>query len=175
MTKQALKSQILKSRSTDHWRTIIETVSQSSSLFSNLVDFAYDPDETLSFRASWILDKCTEQHPQLLDEVKIAKIVTNTVNHTNQSVIRASLRLLSREKLSTSTLGILTNQCFRWLGSNSSSIAVKVHAMQVLYNITLKEPGLKNELKILIEDQLPNGSAGFKSRGKRILKQLEKL
>lgn len=175
MTKKELRSQILKSRSTDHWHNIISIVSQSSELFSFLINLAYDSDKVLSFRASWILDNCTELHPELLDSSKVEKIAINTIEHTNQSVTRASLRMLSRERLPESTLGILTDKCFKWLGSNSSPIAVKVYAMQILYNITLREPGLKNELQIIIEDQLPNGSAGFKSRGKRILKQLGKL
>ena len=46
--------------------------------------------------------------------------------------------------------------------------------MTVLYNITLKIPELADELKIIIEDQMPYGSAGFKSRGKKILKGLQK-
>jgi len=33
--------------------------------------------------------------------------------------------------------------------------------MTVLLNIVKKEPDLKKELKILIEDQLPYASAGF--------------
>jgi hypothetical protein len=47
--------------------------------------------------------------------------------------------------------------------------------MTVLFNIVKKYPELKDELKMSIEDQLPYGSAGFKSRGRRILKSLEKI
>ena len=36
-------------------------------------------------------------------------------------------------------------------------------------------PEIKTELKLLIEDQLPHQSTGFKSRAKMVLKQLEKL
>ena len=47
--------------------------------------------------------------------------------------------------------------------------------MQVLYNVCQKEPDLANELKIVIEEFLPHGTAGFKSRGGKILKKLNKL
>ena len=47
--------------------------------------------------------------------------------------------------------------------------------MTVLYNLCKKEPDLANELRILIEEQMLYGTAGFKSRGKRILKELKKL
>ena len=36
-------------------------------------------------------------------------------------------------------------------------------------------PEIKPELKLIIEDQLPHQSAGFKSRAKMVLKQLSKL
>ncbi len=175
MTKLELKTEILKSRATDHWRTIIEAVHQSPALFLALIDYAYDSDDVLSFRASWIMDKCVEQYPSLLTSPHIETIATKVVSHPNFSVTRASLRLLSRETLPKAALGLLTNQCFDWLVASNTPIAVKVYAMQLLYHVTLLEPDLKNELVLLIEDQLPHGSAAFRSRGKRILKQLEKI
>jgi hypothetical protein len=50
---------------------------------------------------------------------------------------------------------------------------VKVFGMTVLANLCEKLPELKNELRIIIEDQMPYGSAGFKSRGSKILKKLQ--
>lgn len=149
MTPKELKLQILKNRSIDHWYTIIEGILQSPKLFTNLIDYAYDSDEVLSFRASWIMDKCAEQHPHLLNQSKITKIATRVIKHPNPSVTRASLRLLSREELPKSVLDTLVNRCFEWLAASYSPIAVKVHAMQILCNVTLKELDLKNELILL--------------------------
>jgi hypothetical protein len=47
--------------------------------------------------------------------------------------------------------------------------------MTVLLNIVKYVPELKEELKIIIEDQMPYASAGFQSRGKKTLKALEKI
>jgi hypothetical protein len=44
-----------------------------------------------------------------------------------------------------------------------------------LQNLAKDYPEIKTELKLLIEDQLPHQTAGFKSRGKKILKELENL
>jgi len=46
--------------------------------------------------------------------------------------------------------------------------------MTVIYNLTEQLPDLARELRLLIEDQYDLGSAGFKSRGKKVLKQLQK-
>ena len=40
----------------------------------------------------------------------------------------------------------------------------------IIFEMGKKEPDLFHELKILIEDQLPTGSSGFKARGKKYLK-----
>ena len=47
--------------------------------------------------------------------------------------------------------------------------------MSVLGNLAKKYSEIKPELKLIIEDQLPHQSAGFKSRAKHILKELENL
>ena len=57
----------------------------------------------------------------------------------------------------------------------SVAVAIKVYSMQVLYKICLKEPDLKNEVQLLIEDLMPHETAAFVSAGKHILKNLKKL
>ena len=52
---------------------------------------------------------------------------------------------------------------------------MKAHAMQIIYNHVLLYPELKDELVTVLEDQMENNSAGFKSRGVRLIKQMEKL
>ncbi len=46
--------------------------------------------------------------------------------------------------------------------------------MQIIYLHTLIYPELKDELVAVIEDQVDNNTVGFKSRGMRIIRQLEK-
>jgi hypothetical protein len=45
--------------------------------------------------------------------------------------------------------------------------------MSVLGDIAKKEPALEKELKLIIEEQFPYGSAGFRSRAKKILKSMK--
>lgn len=46
--------------------------------------------------------------------------------------------------------------------------------MTILLNLTHKEPDHKQELHLLIEENMPYEKAAFKSRGKKILKTLAK-
>ena len=72
-------------------------------------------------------------------------------------------------------MGIAANVCFKILLSNKEEVAQQAYAMSVLYNIAKKEPELKNEIKLVIEDMLPHGSPAILARGKRVLAQLVNL
>jgi hypothetical protein len=52
--------------------------------------------------------------------------------------------------------------------------AIKVHAMQILYDISQKEPDLKPEVISAIELAIQEGTTGVKNRGRRMLKKLYK-
>ena len=89
--------------------------------------------------------------------------------------LRSFLRLLCRYDIEEDDQGMLIDLCFGYLVSELYPLAVKVHAMQLIYNHVLIYPELKNELITVIEDQEDNNSIGFKSRGRRIISQLEKM
>ena len=71
--------------------------------------------------------------------------------------------------------GEIMDMCFRYLESPAESLAVRIFSMSVLTNLVKYYPEIKAELKLIIEDQLPHQTAGFKSRAKKVLKQLEHL
>jgi len=52
---------------------------------------------------------------------------------------------------------------------------VRNFAMTVCANICMKYPALATELIPVIEEQLPHGSVGFKSRGGKLLSKLRSL
>ena len=54
-------------------------------------------------------------------------------------------------------------------------MAVKAHAMQIIFHHVLLYPELKGELIAVIEDQAENNSVGFKSRGSILIRKMEKL
>ena len=71
--------------------------------------------------------------------------------------------------------GEIMDMCFRYLESPAESLAVRIFSMSVVTNLVKYYPEIKAELKLIIEDQLPHQTAGFKSRAKKVLKQLEHL
>ena len=89
--------------------------------------------------------------------------------------LRSLLRLLSRHDIPEDEQGLLIDLCFSYLVSELYPVAVKAHAMQIIYNHVLLYPELKDEFITVIEDQAKNNSVGFKARGNILIKQMEKL
>jgi hypothetical protein len=102
-------------------------------------------------------------------------MILNLQKPVNDAVKRNTLRVLRYVEIPEDLMGIAADICFKYLLSGKEPVAVKVHAMDVLFNITRKFPELKEELKLAIEDQMPFGSAGFRSRGGKILKSLNNM
>ena len=91
------------------------------------------------------------------------------------AVRRNVVRLLQFVEIPRQLQGEVVNLCFTFLTAIDSPVAVKVFSMSVLANIAKKEPDLRNEIRPLIEQMLPYGSPGIRSRATKVLKQLSDL
>ena len=65
------------------------------------------------------------------------------------------------------------NACFRFIETPSTPVAIKAFSLTTLFNLTKIYSVIKTELKMIIENNMDNETAAFKSRGKKILKALK--
>lgn len=128
-------------------------------------------EEKHSWRATWLMDKVYDIDPELVRPY-IPKMIALIPTLPDESKLRQYLKLISSESLPQDIPGEFINRCFDLLTESSTAIAVKVHAMQVLYHFSLTEPDIQNELALIIEEQMEYGSTGFCSRARKILKKL---
>ncbi len=153
---------------------LIGEVIKSESHFRTLLDLTLHEKDPLAWRACWILDGSDERKPGLARQY-IGLIVKALPELDSKGALRSLLRMLSRYEIPEEAQGLLIDLCFTYLVSELYPVAVKVHAMQIIYRHVLIYPELKDELVAVIEDQIANNSVGFKSRGRRLIKQMEKL
>jgi hypothetical protein len=150
----------------------IAEVGQSKEKFLMLLELTLYEQDPLAWRAAWILDGSDEAVPGLA-RGSISTIVQRLPELESKGALRSLLRLLSRHEIPEEDQGLLVDLCFSYMVSELYPVAVKVHAMQIIYNHTLIYPELSEELVTVIEDQIVNNTVGFKSRGMRIIRQLE--
>jgi hypothetical protein len=167
-----LKKEILKEHSKNQTLKIINYVGKSQERFNELIDLLINESDLIAQRASWSISYCIEKHPTLI-KPHLKKVIKNLHKPIHDAVKRNTTRLLQHIEIPKTLWGETVDICFKFLLSTKEPVAIKVFSMTVLYRIAQKEPDLKNELKIAIEDQMPYSSPAFVSRGKKILALLQ--
>lgn len=152
---------------------IAEYIGRDSERFTELMKCFLGSDPRLTQRAAWAVSHCSDRHPELLYP-HLEAMISNLRNKVHVAVRRNTVRLLQYLDIPEELLGEAADICFSYLADPGETIAVKVFSLTVLANICKREPDLGNELKLLLEEQLPYSSAAFKNRAGKILRELDK-
>lgn len=168
-----IKKELLKEHSKRQTTKIVNYIGNSPVRFKVLVKNFLDGPYRVTQRAAWPLSYCVQEHPNLINPhlKSILKMLDKKDAHV--AVKRNIMRLLQDIEIPRQLYGILTDKCFM-LMDPKETIAVRVFSMSVLAKIAKQEPDLKKELRIVIEDQLPYASAGFLSRAKKVLREINR-
>jgi hypothetical protein len=151
---------------------IADYVGENAVKFEELMKLFLGSKIVVHQRAAMAVDICVDRNPSLLYPY-IGTLLDNLKNPIHDAVIRTTIRAFQELELPEEIYGEVWDLCFGYLTSSRTPVAIRVYSMTVLANICQKLPELKHELKIVIEDQLPFGSAGFVNRGNKILSALE--
>jgi len=153
---------------------ILAYIGTNSSHFSELVRLFLAGPYRVTQRAAGPLSRCVETNPALI-EPHLKNILTYTTTPgVSDAVKRNVIRLLQFIRIPPRLYGPTARVCFQFFSDKKQPLAVRIFSMTVLSNLAKKLPELKNELIPLIEDEMPYGSAGFVSRGRKVLKELKK-
>jgi hypothetical protein len=172
-----LKAELLHEYSKKHTIELASEIVADPTQFPMLMAYFLNDDEQgyrLSQRAAAIVNAVCEQRPDFLKPY-YERIILNLRNEVHDAVKRNTVRLLQFHEIPEDLMGETAHICFELLQSAKEPVAIKVFSMTVLLNIVKRVPELKSELEYMIEEQMPYGSAGFVSRGRKILKALQSI
>ena len=164
--------EVLREHSKAMCDRVVRYVGDNPRHFEQLVAVFLKGPYRVTQRAGWPLSYCAQHHPNLI-KPHLKRIIKNLETPgLHDSVKRNTVRLLQFVDIPKSMQGAAATVCFKFLSNPKEPVAVRVFSMSVLANITRKQPALRNELRINIEDQLPYATAGFMSRARAVLKEL---
>lgn len=166
-----LTYELLKENSKYNVNRIVKMVKENPDLFNELVILTLQQNVKVSLRASWVLTHCCDKMPELLAP-HIESLINASPYFLHTGVRRNVLRMLSKTLIPEELQVFLFDHCLQWVISKKEPVAVKVFAMEILANIAMVEPDLKNEVIPVINDIIPHGTIGILSRGKKILRKL---
>jgi hypothetical protein len=153
---------------------LFENPEQAKIHFAALMDIALEGNGRVNWRASWAADKINESIPGIAADW-IPKLTDALVGLGHNGKKRQYLKLISLYPISESNESFLFDYCLEKLTSETEDVSVRVYAMQILYNISEKEPELKEELLQIIEQEMEyRSSPGILTRGKKLASRLRK-
>jgi hypothetical protein len=153
---------------------MIRYIGTDKTRFRQLVRIFLGNDYRLTQWAGWPLSDIVKKHPELIRPYLRPMIRSVDRPGMHEAVKRNVMRLLQFIDIPANLAGMAFDKAFRLFSDTGESIAVRVFAMQVLADVAMKEPELRNEVILLIEEGLPYGSPGYRSRASRLLKKLKK-
>jgi len=165
------ESLLMQQLSRQHIDYVAHCIGNSEKEFERLMNIVLHGREPVVQRAAWAMDACLETHREFLLPY-VETLIKTLPQFSNNGVIRQVVKALASCDIPEKYEGQLTDFCFCRLQSAEVPVAVKVHCMQILANITVRHPDLAGELRTVINEQIPRNSVGFASRGRKILKQL---
>lgn len=142
--------------------------------FRRLVQLFLRVEPVVTQRAAWALGLCANEHPALVTPHLRALVQKMQEPGVHDAVKRNVVRILQTADIPQELLGTVATVCFDFLSSPSAPIAVRAYSMTVLARIAGREPDLRRELRLVIEQQLPYGSPGIRAHARKVLKGLDK-
>lgn len=159
----------------DSWENIelvSKELSRNPKEFDILMSLALRHPKQRSWRAAYLVDKIHDEVPEIVIPY-LPAIIEKLPIEKNASKRRHWLKLISMNSIDEQYFGLLFDYCIETFTSGKEAIAVRVHAMQILYNISEYEPDLKPEVLEIIQHELEyHSTAGIRSRGGKLATKL---
>lgn len=167
-----LEKQLLLEHSKRNTIFIASFIEANPEKFRNLMDLFFSGPYRIVQRAAWVMSECVGSNPDFIKSYWKKLIKNLQKKDIHNAVKRNTLKVLEEIEIPPKYHGELISMSFDFLCDKKEPVAVKVFAMSILFKLTKQQPDLQKELRIILEDQMPFGSPGFKSRGTKILKRL---
>ncbi len=167
-----LREELLREHSKAQCDRIVAWVGKSQERFDLLFKLFTNDIYRVVQRAAWPVSYCVIKHPEFLNKHWVSFIKNLQEPNLHDAIKRNSVRLLQTMDIPKKHQGAIMDICFKYLESPNEAVAIKVFSLTVLGNLSKQYPDIIPELKLLIEDQMPNQTIGFRTRAKKLLKNL---
>ncbi|MFN8206467.1 MAG: hypothetical protein U0T82_03550 [Bacteroidales bacterium] len=168
-----LAAQLMAEMGRINMNIVVNAIGEDQDYFASLVKLVITGQHPVNMRAAWAMTICLENHPEWINP-HLPALMKILPLPAHPGIRRCILRSLLDTEPAARWDGYLMQHCFDWLLSPSETIATKAYSMQILYRISKRHPDIRHELAEAIETLIPDGSAGLKSCGQKILKQLNR-
>lgn len=170
-----IRTLLLSEHSKENAEAIMYMAIEDNSVLEELLSLFAEDNYRLIQRASWPLTMISDKRPYVLRNYRTEIVDHLFSNSENDSAVRNILRIFQHMRLPEDRWEKAIDFCYKKLESPGTSVAIKVFSMQILYDELIAEGHyeLLPDLAAIIEDYMPHGSPGYKSKGKKILRAIK--
>lgn len=171
-----MKHPLLKQQLADSSRALadltVKMIHDKPLLINDLLDLSASGEYPWNMRAARIVSLYGCEQPGRIKPL-LDTLINQIINTRSESVKRNFLKIFVDNEfiLRQNAKAKLINHCFDLLNGNNT-VGTKMYSMVVLYTYCIDIPELLKELYETVESQLPGASAGFRSRGLKIMVQI---
>jgi HEAT repeat protein len=151
---------------------VADEVRAKPHFFKGLIKGLLYPDPVVRMRAADAVAKITVEHPEYLRPYK-KKFIEKIAQIEQQEVRWHAAQLFSRFEWTAAERRRVVRILYAYLKDKSK--IVQVFAMQALADLAMRDAGLRNAVIKKIIAMILSGSPAVKSRGKRLLLQLNAI
>ena len=167
-----LKETILEKHSKAQTNKIVKWIGEDQKRFDELFNLFLHDEYRVVQRAGWPLSNCVIEYPKLIQK-HFGQLLKNLRKpNLHNAVKRNTVRLLQDIAIPKKFHGGVMNICFEYIADPQEKVAIKAFSLTILQNLSRQYPEIKQELKTIIEDRWDYETAAFRSRAKKILKEL---
>jgi hypothetical protein len=165
---------------------VANLVLQHPTLMPFLVELVFEVENKLSIKAAWTLELvCEQQLHLLIPYLHTFTTKINTLKH--DSAVRPASKIcnflaiaynskknpLITKSLTSAFINRIIETGFDWMLSKHK-VATKAYTMNALFLLGKNSDWVHNELKLILEQNIPKESAAYKARGKITLALINK-
>ncbi|MFC4097064.1 adenylosuccinate lyase [Euzebyella saccharophila] len=186
MTKEALYDSLnYVNHSREKRSEMAQLILQNPNLVRPLLQIAFDVDDPISNRACWVMEFTAKEHlDYLLPHINM--FIKNIHRVHQDSAVRPIAKICEfltlayfsktsnpvQQTLNTSHLEKIASSCFDWL-IGDHKVAAQAYSMTCLLLLGRKFDWINPELKMVLEQNYPSGSAAYKARARHTLAKLK--
>ena len=165
-----LREMILKEHSKTQRDKVLAWIGDDSERFDLLMKLFLGDEYRVVQRAAWALRSLGETHPTWTQKY-ISKLVKAIKQPIHDAVVRNGLLVLVNLDIPRKYWGSLAELGFNYLGSVDTPTAIKRASLLIVAKICEAEPELREELVLVLEDQLSHSTVGFVGIAKKYIKK----
>lgn len=170
-----LRSEITQRFGREKAQWLAHYIVQDEAHFAELIGYVLSEREEESKYACWLISHCMHIDPAIV-RPHLGPLIHHLAKPgLPDGTVRSIVKALAETEIPEHLQGYALQHCFDLLLDPNQSVAIQVHSMQTVYNLSKNEPDLLRELREVIETGMEHGTAAYRVRGGKILKKIGQL